>query len=357
MSLFKDILKSDESLFRDEIALDYDFLPKLLPYRENEQFYLANCIKPLLQKRNGKNLLIHGLPGVGKTAATRFVLRDLENETEEVIPVYVNCWKKNSTFRILVDICDQLGYKFVQNKRADELIEEIKKIINKKSAVFVLDEIDKLEELDFLYTILEEIYRKSIFVITNYKSWLNDLDERIKSRLTAELVEFRQYNAEETKGILKQRLHYAFVPGVWEDEAFELAAKRAAELADIRSGLYILKEAGLIAEEKASRKITVEHVKSAIEKLDEFSVKKSTDLQDDIKEILELVKKNSDSKIGDLFKIYKQNNGTASYKTFQRKIKKLEDGKFISTEKTAGGEEGNTTIIKYKGTTKKLTDF
>ena len=56
MGLFKDMLKSDESLFRDEIALDYDFLPKLLPYREKEQFYLANCIKPLLQKRNGKNL-------------------------------------------------------------------------------------------------------------------------------------------------------------------------------------------------------------------------------------------------------------------------------------------------------------
>ena len=357
MSLFKNMLKDEESLFRDEVALDYDFLPKLLPYRENEQFYLANSIKPLFQKRNGKNLLIHGPPGIGKTAATRYVLRDLENETDDILPIYINCWKKNSTFKILIEICEQLGYRFTQNKRADELMEEIKRIINKKSAVFVLDEIDKLEDLDFLYTILEEIYRKCIFIITNYKSWLNSLDERIKSRLTAELVEFRQYNAEETKGILKKRLKYAFAPGVWDDEAFNMAAKRAAELSDIRSGLYLLKEAGTIAEDKASRKITQEHMKAAIEKLDEFSIKKSTDLEDEIQFILGMIKKNSDSKIGDLFRIYQKDGGRSSYKTFQRKIKKLEQGKFITTEKIAGGEEGNTTIIKYKGTTKKLTDF
>jgi len=357
MGLFKDLLKADESLFKDEIALDYEFLPKILPYREKEQFYLANCIKPLLQKRNGKNVLMHGPPGIGKTAAARSVLRELENETEDVYPIYINCWKKNTTFKIITDICDQLGYKFVQNKRADELLEEIKKIINKKSAVFVLDEIDKLEELDFLYSILEEIYRKTIFLITNYKTWLNTLDERIKSRMTAELVEFRQYNAEETKGILKDRLKYAFVHGVWEEDAFGLVAKRAAELRDIRSGLYLLKESALIAEDKASRKIGLEHVKAAIEKLDEFSVKKSTDLEEDIKIILDLVKKNSNSKIGDLFKKYQDNGGTLSYKSFQRKIKKLEEGKFITTEKTEGGQEGNTTIIRYKGATKKLTEF
>jgi len=357
MNLFKDMLKEDESLFRDEVALDYDFLPKLLPYREKEQFYLANSIKPLLQKRNGKNLLIHGPPGIGKTAATRYVLRDLENETDEIYPIYINCWKKNTSFKVLTEICSQLDYKFTQNKRADELMNEIKKIINKKAAVFVLDEIDKLDDLEFVYTILEEIYRKSIFLITNYKSWLNKLDERIKSRLTAELVEFKQYNAKETKGILKQRMKYAFVPGVWKDPAFEIVAKKTAELKDIRSGLYLLKESATIAEEEANKKINKEHVKSAIKKLDEFSIKKSTGLKDDIKFILDIIKKNSNSKIGELYQIYKKDGGSLSYKTFQRKIKKLKKGKFISVEKTEGGEKGNTTIVNYKETSKKLTDF
>ena len=139
MSLFKDMLRDEESLFTDEIALDYDYLPQILPFRNNEQFYLASCIKPILQKRNGKNILIHGAPGIGKTAAAKHVLRDLENETDEIHAIYINCWKKNSTYKILIDICDQIGYRFTQNKRTDELIEEIKRIVNKSGAVFVLD--------------------------------------------------------------------------------------------------------------------------------------------------------------------------------------------------------------------------
>jgi len=357
MSLFKDMLKPEESLFKDEIALDYDYLPKLLPYREKEQFQIAGCIKPLFQKRNGKNLLIHGAPGIGKTAATRHILRDLENETDDIIPIYINCWKKNTTHKIILDICTQLNCKFLQNKTTEELLDLGKSIINKKSAVFIFDEVDKLEDFDFLYLILEEIYRKTILLITNYKKLILDLDERIKSRLTAELLEFKQYNQEETKGILKQRLSYAFVSNIWDDSAFELAANKAAELQDIRSGLYLLKESGLAAEEASTKKITIEHVTKAIRKLDEFSIKKSADLEDDTHDILELIKKNNNKKIGELYEIYKKSGESLSYPTFQRRINKLEKSKFISLTKTGGGEGGNTSIVKLSTPTKKLTDF
>lgn len=307
-------------------------------------------------KRNGKNLFIHGAPGIGKTAATRHVLRDLENETEEVIPIYINCWKKNTTYKIVIEICDVLGYKFTQNKKTDELFEIIKNMINKKSAVFVFDEADKLEDFDFLYFILEEIYRKSVILITNFKNWIMNMDERIRSRLTAEIVEFKPYNAEETKGILKHRMNYGFISGAWEEDAFLMVAKRASELADIRTGLYLMKEAGLAAEEKASRKITKDHVEIALKKINEFSVKEKSELDQESRNILELIKNNSNKKIGELYEIYRRYNGALSYKSFQRKIDNLHKNKFISVEKTEGGLEGNTTIIRY-AETKKLTDF
>lgn len=356
MGLFNNMLKENESLFKDEIALDYEYLPKVLPYRENEQKQVAACISPLLQKRNGRNLFVYGSPGIGKTAAARHVLMDLEKETDDVIPIYINCWKRNTTYRIAYEICEMLGCKFLQNKKTEELTALVRDILNKKSVVFVFDEIDKLEEFDFLYFILEEVYRKSILMITNYRGWFIGLDERIKSRLTAETLEFRQYNAEETKGILQQRLGYAFHPDVWDDEAFNLAAEKAAELKDIRSGLYLLKEAGLAAEERASRNVNAEHVRLAIAKLEDFSVKKSTDLEEELKKVLQLIKENNSMKIGDLYKTYQEHGGAVSYKTFQRKIKKLEDGKFISVTRTEGGDEGNTSIIKFAGI-KKLTEF
>ena len=40
------MLKDGESLFRDEIALDYDYLPKILPYREKAKDRQLKYNKP-----------------------------------------------------------------------------------------------------------------------------------------------------------------------------------------------------------------------------------------------------------------------------------------------------------------------
>lgn len=132
MGLFKDILGANESLFRNELALDYSFVPKLVPYREKEQHYIAGCIKPLFQQRNGRNLFIFGPPGVGKSVALRHVLGELEEQTDEIIPVYINCWQHNSSFKIFLELCNVIGYKFTLNKRSDELFVIAKQILNKK---------------------------------------------------------------------------------------------------------------------------------------------------------------------------------------------------------------------------------
>ena len=354
--LFKDILGSSESLFKADVSLDYSFIPKIVPYREKEQRIIAGCIKPLLQEKSGKNVFIYGQPGVGKTVALKKVLAELEEETEEIIPVYINCWHHNTTFKMVTEICEQLNFKFIQNKKTEELFRMVKQVFNKKSVVFVLDEADKLEDLDFLYMILEDIYRKTIILITNYREWVLNLEDRIKSRLMPEMIEFRPYNYEETKGILKHRAEYAFHPGVLSNEAFELIAKKTFELQDIRTGLHLMKESALIAENKSSRKISLEHAQQALNKIDEFTIKNSQELQNDEQMILDLIKKNSGDKIGNLFKKYQENGGKLVYKSFQRKIEKLEQGKFITVEKTAGGEDGNTTIIK-SNSEKKLTEF
>tara|TARA_Y100000031_G_C8239925_1_gene395186 strand:- start:1542 stop:2615 length:1074 start_codon:yes stop_codon:yes gene_type:complete len=357
MALFKDMLGADESLFKNEIALDYSFLPKILPHREKQQRHIAEIIRPLLKSRSGKNLFIFGAPGIGKTSAIRFVLNELEEETEEITPIYINCWQKNTTFKIIAEICKILGYRLTHNKRTEELFEVVKNMLNKKAAVFAFDEVDKLEDFDFLYAILEEIYKKSVLLVTNSHNWMEDLDDRVKSRLMSETLEFRPYNLEETRDVLKQRMGYAFVPNVWNNDSFDLIVNKAAETEDIRTGLNLMRESGSIAEDKSSRKITLEHANEAIKKIDEFTIKKSTDLMEDEQKILDIIKKNSEKKIGNLFNIYQEQGGTLVYKSFQRKIEKLQKNKFVSVKKTSGGTEGNTSIVKYANVAKKLTEF
>lgn len=360
MGIFNEILKSDETIFKNVIALDYDYIPKLVPFREIHQKHMASCIKPLFQSRSGRNLFIHGPPGVGKTVACRHVLKELEDDYDEIEPVYINCWEKNSSYKIMLDICERLGYKFTHNKKTDELFKIVKEILNKKSVVFVFDEIDKAEEYDFLYWILEQIYKKSIFLITNYKEWLLNLDERIKSRLTAEILEFKPYNLSETRSIIEQRTDYAFKDNVLDKDAFETVVKKTYDMQDLRSGLYLLREAGNLAEDKSVRKITIDLVGAAVKKLDEFTIKKEEGLDEETKLVFELVKKYPNNKTGDLYKIYTKNNGKGSLKTFTRKLKRLEEGKFIEVEKVNGGADGNTSIIKLvsnKEKERKLTEF
>ncbi len=348
MSLFKDMLRSGESLFRDTVFLSYDFQPKILAGRENEQMRFAVAIKPLLQGHNGRNLFVYGAPGIGKTTACKHVLRELEEETDDIIPLYINCWKDNTTYKIFHSICEQLGYKFIQNKNTNELFSLIKDKLNKIAAVFIFDEIDKLEDTDFLY-------RKTIFLITNYRDTYSDLDERIRSRLGPEFLFFRPYNETEIAQILKQRQEYSFVQGCWDDDAFKEIVEKCAETKDVRVGLYLMREAGNIAEDKSSRKITLTHAAEAIKKVDDFHIKPKDSLDDDLQFILNLVKDNSGAKIGDLYSNYSSTGGQLSYKSFQRRINKLKEGRFISTEKVSG-KDGNTTLVSYS-TTKKLTEF
>lgn len=356
MAFFKDMLSGGESLFKNAEDLNYDHQPKIVPYREKEMRQIAAAMRPLFQGREGRNVIAFGPSGVGKTVACRHLLDELKDETDDIIPIYVNCWHKNTSFKILLEICAVLGYKFTQNKRTDELFEVAKKMLNDQAAVFVFDEVDKMAELDFVYNLLEEIYKKSIILISNKKEWIAELDSRIKSRLTAEVLEFKPYNYTEAKGILLQRRETAFATGVWENDAFEAIARKTSEMQDIRSGLYLLKEAGNAAEERSSKKIAMSDVEKAVSKLDEFSIKDKANLQDESKMILDVIKENSGKKIGEIYKIFQEKGGKTAYKTFQRRISKLEEDKFISTKKIAGGSEGATTILSYDAE-KKLTEF
>ncbi len=353
----KEVL-SAESIFKNEESLDPEWLPKNLPYREFQHHGIANCIKPLLQGRNGRNCIIYGAPGIGKTAAVKLVLKELEENPDvnapDIYVLYVNCWQKNTTYKIFVDLCEQLGYKFTQNKNTEDLFKIIQNIVNKKGAVFAFDEIDKVEDVDFLYHIYTDILKKTILMITNHPQWYSHVDERIRSRLIPEKLEFKTYSKDEISGVLKHRLECAFLQNRWEDSAFSLVVEKTISAGDIRAGLHMLREAGLAAEDQSSRKVLPDHAKIAMSKLQDFTIKPVEKLPDDTKVILELIKSQS-GRIGDLFKVYQDKGGTANYKTFQRRIETLEKGGFVDTKKVVGGKEGSTTIVSDKN--KSLDEF
>ncbi len=355
---FKDILGADQTIFSNHGALDPDFVPKLLPHREDQQKHVATCIKPIFFGRNGQHLLIKGAPGIGKTACVKRVLYDMEEETEGVTYVYVNCWNKNTTYKVLTGAANALGYKFTHNMSTDELLAKVEELSKKyQGIVYVFDEIDKAEDLNFLYLLLEEPCKKTVIVITSDVTWGAELDQRIMSRLMPETLVFPPYDFSETADILRERAKYAFFQDVWTEDALAKIVSRAASFKDIRVGIVLLKAAGVAAEDDSSKKILSKHAEIAIAKTDEIKIKTSAVLADDEKQVLELCKKNSGALIGDLFADYQAGGGEKTDRTFRNKLEKLASRGLVELKLIEEGVGGKSTRVTYKGFARTLDEF
>jgi len=114
---------------------------------------------------------------------------------------------------------------------------------------------------------LEEVKTKAVVLISNKKEFIAEIDERIRSRLLAEEIEFREYAPEEIKAILAGRRKYAFYEETWQKEAITLLEEKTVEKGDIRFGLALMRNAGLNAEYDASRVVLKKHVEQALEKM------------------------------------------------------------------------------------------
>jgi Cdc6-like AAA superfamily ATPase len=125
---------------------------------------------------------------------------------------------------------------------------------------------------------------------------------------------------------------------------------------DVRTGLYLLREAATYAEDKSRKSVIQEDVDKAFSKITEFKRKSQGELDEESKVILSIIKECSSGKMGDIFKEYQKKNPSSVYKTFQRKIRKMTEDGYVSAKSISGGKEGNTTIISYDST-KRLTDF
>lgn len=344
MPLFDDVLKENESLFRDEDSLDFDYLPQLLPYREGQQQYVADCIKPLMQGRQGKSLLISGAPGIGKTSCVKLVFRELADNTDDIKPVFINCWKKQTTNSVLAEISGQLGTIGAPFKGNEELWDSIQKGMKRfKGLVLAFDEIDKAKEHDFLYQIVENIPRFTIIMITNEKDFLAGLDARIRSRLVVEELEFPAYKKAEIGGILEERRKHAFAPGAWGKEAFEMVVEKCHSRGDVRVGLVLMREAGRAAEKEASKRITVEHVMKSKAGILDIA---TSDLDDREKRVLRVIKENRGIETGKLVEMLKEEGLNVPDSTLRRVLQKLDKGGYIFRE-SVQAEGGGQTMKHY----------
>lgn len=329
-AFFEDFLKK-ESLFLHKQILQSSYTPEKISHRDLEIKQIANILAPCLKLEKPSNLFIYGKPGTGKTLITKHIISNLQEISKQkntpLKAIYLNCKLKkiaDTEYRLIAQLTREFGQEIASTGLpTDEVYKSFFNTIDqeKQLILLVLDEIDQLvkktgdEILYNLVRINEELKNAQITIvgISNDLVFIETLDPRVRSSLSEEELIFPPYNALQIQEILTQRSKEAFKENVLEQGVIEKCAAYAArEHGDARRALELLRVAAEIAERNNLKKVKIENIDQAEEKIEKDRIidaiaHQPKQSQAALYAILSLrTKRKENIFTGDIYEIYKE---------------------------------------------------
>lgn len=285
--------KEGKALFVDRGALNPEYVPDKLPFREDQINSIAQVLAPVLHGSRPSNLLLYGKTGTGKTAVVRYVLSRLKKESgsKNLITAYVNTRIANTEYRTLAEFARYLDLPPEKQipftgLSIGEVVSRIFSEVRSKKAdvILVMDEIDYLVKTfgdGTLYEFTRSSERLapgllSLVGISNDLRFKEGLDPRVLSSLSEEELVFPPYTVDELRQILKERAGTAFRPSAVSDSAINLCAAMAgSEHGDARRAVDLLRIAGEVAEREGLKQVDDSCVKRASDKMEHDRVEEA----------------------------------------------------------------------------------
>ena len=235
-------------------AFGEDFIPRNFVGRENQVREISDALAPVREGRPAKNLHVFGSPGSGKTLTVRRLLHDSFAKNH----VYVNCWDRRTSHKIMEEALLQRG-QIVHGRESTSDLMKMFESSAKKPLIICLDEFDRLRDCDILYWLSRK--NCTLVLVSSRPDALAGMDERIVSGLHAAEVEFGPYTESEIVEILRERCEDSLNPSSYNDETLSCIAGQCS--GDARSAIQILKNSAIDAESRSDKMISVEDIMSA----------------------------------------------------------------------------------------------
>jgi cell division control protein 6 len=361
-SKIKDILMWDESLFRAPEVFDLSYIPDVFKFRDNEIEAISHNVKPLIKGDLPTNTIILGPTGTGKTTSVKLLFKEITEVSNDVIPVYINCQFHYREFSIMSQIFRGIfGYPPVETgKPLTTLYEYTMGELQKKGKrlIVALDDVDFLFHVNIAENILYKILRAheifpgvktGIIGIVTDNAFSFKVSEKIRTVFMPNEVHFKPYSQSTIKDILRYRCDIGLYPGVMEDEVLDKISEITFDKGDLRLGIRGIKEAGMLAELEARRKITTEDIEKAIERISSsLHVENVFDgLSKTDKKVLKVIAENSSkfTKANDFFNILVDE---MSYELFRKATTKLENLKIVDIQRAQSRGRGKQNLIHLR---------
>ena len=286
------LFERDHDIYRDRDALREDYQPEELVGRDDELQTYQAALQPVINGEQPNNVFLYGKTGVGKTAATKYLLRHLKEDAKqyddiELTVVFLNCDGLTSSYQIATHLVNQLRSEANQISTTGYPLASVYEMLWEDleslggTVLIVLDEIDHVNDDSILYQLPRARANKSVqsakiglVGISNDFSFRDDLSPKVKSSLCEQEIHFPAYNAENLREILRQRAAVAFHDGVLSSEVIPLcAAYGAKDAGDARQSIDLLMKAGDFARDEDTDTVTEEHVKRGRRALERGRIK------------------------------------------------------------------------------------
>lgn len=270
------------TVFENRDALREEYQPETIVGREDQIEKLIDALWPVYQGQTPYNVLCMGPNGVGKTAVTHYVIRELQEEDleTELTVEWINCEGITTGYKLGIEVANRLLPKGDNLSSTGHSWDDVRETLfhaiedTGGTVLLVLDEIGTVDDLDsILYHfsrargqggLLEET-RLGFIGITTNGAFEDMLSPDTRSALSLRVIEFPEYDANQLREVLYQRESVAFKPGSLHDDVVPLAAAFGAQhTGDARLALDILLHAGDKAERNGTSTVTEEHVRESM---------------------------------------------------------------------------------------------
>ncbi|SIS19944.1 orc1/cdc6 family replication initiation protein [Natronorubrum thiooxidans] len=276
------LFERDTEIYKNRDALREDYQPAQLVGRDEEIQMYQTALQPVINGEQPNNVFLYGKTGVGKTAATRYLLSHLEEDASQYDDIdlhltFLNCDGLTSSYQIATRLVNELRDETNQISTTgypratvyEMLWEDLDETAG--TNLIVLDEVDHVEDDSILYQLPRarannnlSAAKIGIIGISNDFSFRDDLSPKVKSSLCEQEIHFPAYDAGDLQKILEQRAAVAFHEDVLDDAVIPLcAAYGAKDAGDARQSIDLLMKAGDLArEEEETVTVTETHVEA-----------------------------------------------------------------------------------------------